>query len=284
MTRSPAILRLTAPNAGAFTHNGTNTYLLGTDVLAVVDPGPVEPAHLAAILRAAGGRPVTHILLTHAHRDHADGVAALKSATGAVTCGMARVGAGADVADSPSGGEFITRDFSPEIILADGAKLVVGDIEVEAIHTPGHAPDHLCFAIFGTPVLLSGDHVMGWSTSVIAPPEGNMGDYLRSLECLLARAERRYLPGHGDEITDGPRTARAYLLHRQVRERAILDAVRAGAGTTEAITAIVYAGIASNLLAAARASVRAHLELLADKRAVVLDPDWPAMPAVAPAR
>jgi glyoxylase-like metal-dependent hydrolase (beta-lactamase superfamily II) len=271
------IVRLTAPNAGPFTQNGTNTYLIGTRTLAVIDPGPDDASHAEAIVAAAGGRPITHILLTHAHRDHVDGLAWLQSLTGAVTLGAGRgprpaVGVG-DPTTSPSGGDFADWDFKPDILLRHGEMFAAGDVPLTAIHTPGHAPDHLCFALDGQPILFSGDHVMGWSTSVIAPPEGHMGDYLASLEHLLTRSEALYLPGHGDAVHDGPRLARAYLLHRQMREKAVLDALRQGAVTAAAIADIVYAGLAPNLANAARLSVEAHLELLRTKRLVRADGD-----------
>jgi glyoxylase-like metal-dependent hydrolase (beta-lactamase superfamily II) len=267
---------LTAGNVGPFTGNGTNTYLVGGERLAVIDPGPEDNAHLAAILAAARGRAITHILLTHAHRDHADGISALKAATGAVTVGFGRsatVAAIAGKADSsPSGGDFIDWSFVPEVRARHGDRLEAGDVVFEAVYTPGHAPDHMCFALEGQmPVLFSGDHVMGWSTSVIAPPEGRMGDYLRSLELLLTRGERRYLPGHGEAIPDGQRTARAYLLHRQMREQAVLGAIRDGLGTIPAITERVYEGIGAQLLNAARLSVQAHVELLAEKGTIAFE-------------
>lgn len=272
------IVQLTAGNAGPFTGRGTNTYLIGGASLGVIDPGPDDAAHTAAILSAARGRPITHILLTHAHRDHVDGLAALRQATGAATVGFGRApSTGAELEDasrSPSGGDFVDRLFVPDLRLADGAAIEVGGVTLEAVHTPGHAPDHLCFAVMSDlPMLFSGDHVMGWSTSVIAPPEGHMGDYLRSLERLLRRPETLYLPGHGDAIRDGPRTARAYLLHRQMREQAVLTAVREGAASLPEITAIVYAGIAPNLLNAARLSVQAHVELLVEKQLVQFESD-----------
>ena len=268
------IIKLTAGNSGPFTGNGTNTYLVGRRTLAVIDPGPEDKAHLEAILVASSGRGISHILLTHAHRDHADGVAALKEATGAITVGFGRKQPAVDTgaSNSPSGGDFIDWSFLPEIRVCHGDRIEAGDAVLEAVHTPGHAPDHLCFALgHDLPILFSGDHVMGWSTSVIAPPEGNMGHYLRSLELLLARDERRYLPGHGDAIADGHRTARAYLLHRQMREQAVLGAVRDGLATIPAITARVYEGIAAQLLNAAHLSVQAHVELLAEKELVSFD-------------
>jgi glyoxylase-like metal-dependent hydrolase (beta-lactamase superfamily II) len=275
MARAPTahphgILSLTANNASPFTGDGTNTYLIGGAVLAVIDPGPHDAAHTDAILAAAGGRPVTHILLTHAHRDHVDGLAELKRRTGAKTYGLGRprtqdrlikqVGA-----QSPSGGDFIDLDFVPDVHLEHGETVSLAGAILEAIHTPGHAPDHLCFSLVGTPALFSGDHVMGWNTSVIAPPEGHMGDYLRSLELLLARTETLYLPGHGGGIEDGLRTVRAYLLHRQMRENAVLAAVKRGAVTIPEIAAIVYSGIAPHLLNAARLSVQAHVEHLRER-------------------
>jgi glyoxylase-like metal-dependent hydrolase (beta-lactamase superfamily II) len=267
---SPRIQKIVAGNAGPFTGAGTNTYLVGERALAVIDPGPDEAAHQAATVRLAAGRPVTHILLTHAHRDHVDGLARLKALTGAITVGFGRGHAArpgsVETADSPSGGDYADWAFIPDMTVADGVIFQAGDMTFEAIHTPGHAPDHLCFALHGAePVLLSGDHVMGWSTSVIAPPEGHMGDYLRSLERLTARPEALYLPGHGDAIPDGARTARAYLLHRQMRENSVVQAIRGGAGSSREIAAIVYAGLDPKLLTAARLSVEAHVELLVEK-------------------
>jgi glyoxylase-like metal-dependent hydrolase (beta-lactamase superfamily II) len=267
MSLPPNIVRLTAPNPGPFTGTGTNTYLVGERALAVIDPGPDSASHLAAILEAANGRPITHILLTHAHRDHVDGLAPLQQATGAITVGFKRDGKPAPAAaTSPSGGDFVAWDFVPAVNLADGAHVAAGDKAFEAVHTPGHAPDHLCFALIGpAPVLFSGDHVMGWSTSVIAPPEGHMGDYIASLQRLLPRPQTLYLPGHGDALDDGPRLVRAYLLHRQMREQAVLDAIRSGERTIDAITDRVYAGLAPRLRNAARLSVQAHIDLLREK-------------------
>jgi len=267
---------LTAPNPGPFTGTGTNTYLVGQRTLAVIDPGPADAAHTQAILTAAGTRPITHILLTHAHRDHVDGLTALQAATGARTASFSRHAATrartGTLSDSPSGGDFVDWSFIPDRHLEHGSIVEIDGLTLEAIHTPGHAPDHLCFALDGPqPVLFSGDHVMGWSTSVIAPPEGNMGAYLQSLETLLTRAERIYLPGHGPAIADGPRTARAYLLHRQMREQAILHAIHTGLATVASITGKVYDGLAADLVNAARLSVQAHLELLASKRLISFD-------------
>ena len=280
----PGIIRVRANNPGPFTGSGTNTYVLGAgDARIVVDPGPLDPAHMAAILAAAGSRPITHILVTHAHRDHVDGLDALKTATGARTFGYGRRpvdGPAPPVPQaSPSGGDFVDVDLALDVLVRDGDVIAAPGLEVIALHTPGHAPDHLCFAVSRSPVLLSGDHVMGWSTSVIAPPEGHMGRYLASLEALLARPETMYLPGHGEAVEDAQRTVRAYLIHRQMREQAVLDAIRQGATSIEAVTGVVYAGIADNLMNAARLSAIAHVELLAEKGQLAI-----AGPLAAPSR
>src|SRR5215470_13149670 len=196
---APGVVRIVANNPSPFTFKGTNTYIVGTggDV-ALIDPGPDDPVHLDAILKTIGKRRLTHILITHTHRDHTDGLPALLAATGAKTVGFGYHAQNRGTKrTSPSGSEFVDRDFVPDIPLADGQTIEGNGWAFEAMHTPGHAPDHLCFALAGTGVLFSGDHVMGWNTSVVAPPEGNMGAYIRSLELLTERPERRYFPGHG---------------------------------------------------------------------------------------
>ena len=276
MSGLPRAVRVTAGNAGPFTGSGTNTYVLGSgEARVVIDPGPHDPAHMAAIVAAAGGHPISYILVTHAHRDHVDGLAALKAATGAATYGYGRAprlpGAVHPASESPSGGDFVDDGLVLDHLLRDGDVVTAPGIALTAIHTPGHAPDHLCFALGGSRILFSGDHVMGWSTSVIAPPEGHMGAYLASLEKLQTLPASTYLPGHGEEIADGLRTVRAYLVHRQMRERAVLDVIRAGGATVQSVTEAVYAGIAENLANAARISVIAHVELLAEKGLVTCD-------------
>jgi glyoxylase-like metal-dependent hydrolase (beta-lactamase superfamily II) len=270
------IRRVVAPNAGPFTGDGTNSYLVGASTLTLIDPGPDDAAHADAILAAAAGRPIAQIILTHAHRDHVDGLARLVVLTGARTYAMPRskIAVTGDGTDTPTGAEFVDHDLRPDVALADGDTIETGDAHCPAfvaVHTPGHAPDHMCFALAGTPVLFSGDHVMGWSTSVIAPPEGNMGHYLTALEVLIARDETTYLPGHGLGIPDGRRTARAYLLHRQMREQAVLAAIQSGAATIPEIAAEVYSGLAPALWNAALLSVRAHVEHLHEKRLLAFE-------------
>ncbi len=275
----PGVVRIVAPNAGPFTFKGTNTYLVGSTSLAVIDPGPDDAAHRHAILKAAGSRPITHIISTHAHRDHVDGIAALKSATGATFAAFPRDPAASRIslAASPSGSYFVNYDLAPDIALAAGHSIEGRDWALTAIHTPGHAPDHLCFALEGRSLLFSGDHVMAWNTSVVAPPEGRMADYVASLEILLDRNDTVFLPGHGGRLYEPQRTVRAYLLHRRWREQAVLKAVKDGAQTIRRIVPQVYQGISLQLIPAATLSVQAHVEHLIEKGLVAssspLSPD-----------
>jgi glyoxylase-like metal-dependent hydrolase (beta-lactamase superfamily II) len=265
---APGVVRLVANNPSPFTFKGTNTYLVGAGrEVALIDPGPADPAHLAAILAAIGDRRLSHILITHTHRDHVDGLEALAAATGAKTAGFGRraVAPGQTVT-SPSGSEHVDQDFRPDVALTHGDRLEAGGFAFTALHTPGHAPDHLCFALEGLAegVLFSGDHVMGWNTSVVAPPEGSMADYMRSLELLGERAgaDRTYLPGHGGRVAEPQRLVKAFLLHRRMREQAILDCIRAGTNTVNAIVPVIYRGIDPKLVKAASLSVLAHVEHL----------------------
>ncbi len=269
----PAIVRIVAPNPSPLTFKGTNTYLVGSTSLAVIDAGPDSDEHRAAILKAAGGRPITHILSTHAHRDHVDGVAKLRAETGAVTAAYPRDPEAARVAleNSPSGRYFVDYDFKPDIALKGGDAIEGADWALTAIHTPGHAPDHLVFALEGRRVVFSGDHVMAWNTTVIAPPEGRMADYQASLEILLDRSDDVFLPGHGDRLNDPQRTVRAYLLHRNWREKSVLDALTGGATTIRRIVPQVYRDLAPQLLPAATLSVQAHVEYLIEKGLVASD-------------
>ncbi len=262
----PGVARIVAENPGPFTFKGTNTYLVGTKSLAVIDPGPDDEKHCQAILAAAGGRSITHILITHTHRDHVDGLKRLQAATGAKSCGNRRSDASrGSIASSPSGRDFVDLDFAPDIDMGDGDRVEGEDFTLTALHTPGHAPDHLCFALEESGMVFSGDHLMAWNTSVIAPPEGRMSDYMASLEKLMAREDRVLLPGHGGRIEEPARTAKAYLIHRRWREQAVLDAVRAGHETIRKIVPVVYRGIDARLVMAAALSVQAHVEHLIER-------------------
>ena len=262
----PGIVRLVAENPGPFTFKGTNTYLVGSTGLAIIDPGPDDFAHRDAILKAASGRLISHILVTHAHRDHVDGVKALKTLTGAKVAAYQRAAAPRIIAaDGPSGSDFIDYDFAPDIALQGGTTIAGADWALTAIHTPGHAPDHLCFALEGRDIVFSGDHVMAWNTSVVAPPEGRMADYIQSLEILRDRSDSVFLPGHGGRLADPQRTVKAYLLHRRWREQSILGSLKAGATTIRRLVPEIYQGLSPHLLPAAALSIQAHVEHLIEK-------------------
>jgi glyoxylase-like metal-dependent hydrolase (beta-lactamase superfamily II) len=267
------VVRVVANNPNHFTFKGTNTYLIGTgQSIGLIDPGPDDPAHLRAILDAAGERKISHVILTHTHRDHTDGMPALLAATGAKTAGHGRrVAERSGKRTSPSGGEYVEKDFIPDIPLADGEDLEGDGWTVTAVHTPGHAPDHLCFALKGTKILFSGDHVMGWSTSVIAPPEGSMGAYLRSLQRLVQRDDQVYFPGHGGQVEEPKRLVKAYLLHRRMREQSILECIRQGTVTARSIVPVIYKDLDPKLLNAASLSVLAHVEHLIERGLVCCD-------------
>jgi glyoxylase-like metal-dependent hydrolase (beta-lactamase superfamily II) len=268
---APGVVRIVANNPSAFTFKGTNTYLVGADALAVIDPGPADRDHIAAILRAAAGRPITHILATHAHRDHVDGVAALQELTGASTCGFRRDAVQLAASGNGEVSEYTNPDFAPDIHMADGDRVTGAGWELVALHTPGHSPDHLCFALEGTGLAFSGDHVMAWNTSVIAPPDGRMADYLRSLESLLERNDEVLLPGHGGRITEPRRTVKAYLLHRRWREQAILDALRQGTDTVRKLLPVIYRDLDEEMVGAAKLSLQAHILHLVERGIVTCE-------------
>ena len=259
-TIAPGLRRVLCGNPGPFTWRGTNTYIIGQGRgVAVLDPGPVDAAHLAAILRATEGERITHILISHTHRDHSPGAAALKAATGAVTYGH-----GPHQTPPEQGGEGGDHDFVPDVELEDGAVVHSDGWSVTALHTPGHCANHLCFALemAGTEgVLFSADHVMSWSTSVVSPPDGDMAAYMRSVERLLARKDRMYLPGHGPRLPDPLPFVAALKAHRLEREAKVLDALRAAEGATaEALVPPVYGPeLDPRLIPAAARSLLAHL-------------------------
>jgi glyoxylase-like metal-dependent hydrolase (beta-lactamase superfamily II) len=264
----PGVERLVANNPGPFTYKGTNTYLIGKgqDIM-LMDPGPDDDAHFEATMKAIGKRRVSMIVITHTHRDHVDGLPRLIEATGAKTAGYGRKAPDAGKPKkSPSGGEYVDQDFVPDIPVVDGQRLQGDGFALNAVFTPGHAPDHLCFGLDGTPILFSGDHVMGWNTSVVAPPEGNMAAYMRSLDKLLARTgDEVYFAGHGGRVLQPQRVVKAFIIHRKMREDAILDCIKQGHSTIEAIVPIVYRGLEPRLLGAASLSVAAHVERLVER-------------------
>ncbi len=266
---SPLVRRLVAPNPSPFTFNGTCTYIVGQGAVAVVDPGPEDESHLKAILDAVEGERVETILITHTHRDHSPGAARLRAATGAPVIGAAPfvpAGDGTEGLDASH-----DRDYSPDAILADGERLKGAGFTIEAIATPGHCSNHLCFALLGENALLSGDHVMAWSTSVVAPPDGSMRAYMASLDKLRGRPQSVYWPGHGGAVVEPQRYLRALILHRRQREASILAALADGPLTIPTLVARVYAGLNPALARAAGLSTLAHLEDLGERGLVVAE-------------
>ncbi len=273
---APLTKRIVCANPGPFTFAGTNSYLVGEDRVAIIDPGPADPGHMAAIEAAVGARTVVAILVTHTHADHSPGARILRERTGAPIAGAgihrpARKG-GATAAGADGS---VDRDHRPDTALADGERITGDGWALAAVATPGHTANHLAFALeagsteAGDGVLFSGDHVMGWSTSVVAPPDGRMADYMASLDKLAGRADHLHLPGHGPAIRD-PRTHVSALIgHRRAREQAIVECVRAGIADIDAIVSTLYAGLDHRLEPAAALSVLAHLQDLAARGIVV---------------
>jgi glyoxylase-like metal-dependent hydrolase (beta-lactamase superfamily II) len=265
---SPLIRRLVAANPSPFTFTGTCSYIVGQGEVAVIDPGPADEAHVAGLLAAVAGERVSHILVTHTHRDHAAAAPMLKARTGAPIVGArahvaAEGGPGLDAAHE--------RDYAPDRALADGERIEGRGFTLETVATPGHAANHLCFALLQENALFSGDHVMAWSTSVVAPPDGSMADYMASLEKLRRRDAAIYWPGHGGPVREPQRYVRALASHRRQREAAILVRLEAGDAEIAEIVARVYAGLAPALIRAASLSTLAHLEDLVARGLVVSD-------------
>jgi glyoxylase-like metal-dependent hydrolase (beta-lactamase superfamily II) len=248
------VRRLLAANPSPFTYRGTQTYLVGERSLAVIDPGPDLPEHVEAILAAAAGARIEAILCTHTHRDHSPASRPLAAATGAPIIGCAPL-ALAD--DGPRADASFDFDYAPDRILADGETLRGDGWTLTAVATPGHTSNHLCFA-YGD-VLFTGDHVMGWSTTVIAPPEGDMAAYMASLDKLLAREDRLYLPAHGPAVKKPLSHTRALIAHRRMREKQILARLKAGDAAIPQMVAAMYRDIDPRLHPAAGLSVLAHL-------------------------
>lgn len=268
---APGLRRVLAPNPSAMTHRGTNTYIVGTGQVAVIDPGPAVPAHLDAILAAlAPGERVSHILVTHSHVDHSPLARPLAQATGApvLAYGDSTAGRRPDLAQLTGlgGGEGIDTDFTPDHCLIDGACIAGGDWRITALHSPGHMGNHMCFA-WGE-ALFTGDHVMGWASSMVSPPDGDLAAFMASLDRLAARPERILYPGHGAPVTDGPARIRALATHRRARRAQILAALAHAPTTPEALTRAIYADVSPDLLGAAQRNVLAHLIELADENRV----------------
>ncbi|MEA3390644.1 MBL fold metallo-hydrolase [Sphingobium sp. CCH11-B1] len=266
MSLSPLVHRVLAPNPSPFTYTGTQTYLVGTDELAVIDPGPNDADHLAALGAAIAGRRVVAILCTHTHRDHSPAARPLSQATGAPVVGCAPLTL---EDDGPRADAAFDADYRPDRVLRDGEMVVGSDWTLEAVATPGHTSNHLCFALPQERALFTGDHVMGWSTSVISPPDGDMTHYMSSMQRLLEREDAIYYPAHGDPVDNPQRLVRGMMGHRKQREGQILRFLeRNGESAIPAMVAEMYKGVDPRLYGAAGRSVLAHLIDL-DGRGVV---------------
>ena len=264
---SPLVRRVLAGNPSPFTYTGTQTYLVGTGEVAVIDPGPAMPAHIDAILAATAGQRVTAIVCTHTHRDHSPAARPLAERTGAPIIGCAPLTLDDD---GPRADAAFDTTYVPDRILADGEQINGDGWTLEAVATPGHTSNHLCYALLEEQALFTGDHVMGWSTTVVSPPDGDMAAYMASLEKLGSRTDALYYPAHGEPVTNPQQLVRGLGGHRRQRERQILKLVGEGVGRIEAMVPRMYKGIDERLYPAAGRSVLAHLIDLRD-RAMVMD-------------
>lgn len=272
---SPRIQRVVANNPGPFTFTGTGTYIVGRDApgsdVAVIDPGPADDAHLRALLAAVEGRSVSHVLVTHTHRDHSPLAHPFADAVGAPI--LAARPPERSVHASGTLDEDEDQAFRPDTIL-NGGEMIAGDgWKIEALFTPGHASNHMAFALVEENALFCGDHVMGWSTTVVAPPDGDMSDYMASLDAVIARGFRTLWPTHGPTVTEPAPFLEAYRAHRMAREAQILARVQAGDGEVAAMVPVLYAAVDPRLWPAASLSVRAHLDKLVREGRVRMQAD-----------
>lgn len=276
---APGIRRVIANNPGPFTFHGTGTYILGTGNVAVIDPGPDDEKHIGAILAALDGETISHILVTHTHMDHSPGCRPLQALTGAPTYAYGPHGAGKleQGVQVEEGGDM---DFAPDHLVKHGDIIQGGDWTVECVYTPGHTSNHMCFALQEQKALFTGDHVMGWSTSIISPPDGDMAAYMQSLELLLERDDAVYWPTHGPSIIDPKTHVRAYIAHRIEREEQILKCIDEGTHSIRDMVPLMYRDTPEFMYPAAARSVLAAMENLLRKNQVVADGGEPSMDSV----
>ena len=272
---APDILRVTVNNASAFTGYGTNSYIIGETHLGVIDPGPEDDAHFETLMRTIAGRPVSHIFVSHTHRDHSPLSTKLKAETGATIVAQGPHQSARPLFDGESNAldASVDTDFTPDICAADGEVFTSPDWAMEVIHTPGHMANHACFALNDRGILFSADHVMAWATTIVAPPDGSMRAYMQSLEKLLKRKDVFYLPGHGAPVTKPHRFLRGLRAHRKMRERAVFERVLQGDETIADMVAAIYRDTDPRLHGAAGLSVFAHLEDLVSRGLVITDGD-----------
>ena len=264
---APGLTRITAPNASPYTFTGTNSFLIGGDKVALVDPGPEDAAHLESLHRAIAGRPVTAILLTHTHRDHSAAAAALSQRYDAPLWfgGQHRLSRPLRRFERNPIKRSCDWDLIPDRTLLDGEIIEAGDMQVTVHTTPGHCANHLAFGLPEADILLSGDHVMGWNSTLVAVPDGSMADYFTSLDKVIALPYRHYHPAHGGPIADGPAHAAALKAHRQMRNDQLLAAVGSGAKTLGAVVKVIYPTQPAKIRMAARMTMAAHMEYLEER-------------------
>lgn len=264
---SPLVRRILCDNPGPFTFKGTVTYVVGKSRVAIIDPGPDDPRHIAAVLEAVKGETVEAILVTHTHRDHSPATPAIKAATGAPVYaeGPHRAARPLNLGETNVLDASGDKDFVPDIVVKDGDVVSGTGWTMESVFTPGHTANHMAFALREEETLFSGDHVMAWSTSIVAPPDGSMGDYMASLDKLRARGETLFWPGHGGPVREPAKFMRALSHHRKLREAAIMKRLASGDRQIPEIVAAIYEGLDPRLKSAAGLSVFAHLEDLVAK-------------------
>jgi glyoxylase-like metal-dependent hydrolase (beta-lactamase superfamily II) len=254
--RSPLVRRLLAHNPSPFTFTGTGTFVVGQGTVAVIDPGPADPAHVAALIEGLKGETVSHIVITHTHMDHSPAAPALAAATGAKIVGCAPLVLSDD---GPRADAGFDATYAPDLVMQEGDSVSGPGWTLTAVATPGHTSNHLCFALPQEKALFTGDHVMGWSTTVVAPPDGDMAAYMASLAKLLDRDDAIYHPTHGEPVTDPQRFVRGLITHRKQRENQILKLLGDGPQAIPAMVAVMYAMVDKRLHPAAGRSVLAHL-------------------------
>ncbi len=269
-TIAPGIRRVIAENPSPFTLHGTGTYIIGEGNVAVIDPGPADSAHIDALVRGLAGETITHVLVTHTHMDHSPGCALLRAHTDAPTYAYGPHGAGKleSGVQVEEGGDM---DFMPDVRVKDGDVIRGDGWSVECVYTPGHTSNHVCFQYREQKALFTGDHVMGWSTSIISPPDGDMGDYLQSLDKLLARDDAIYWPTHGPSIEDPKSFVEKFIVHRQEREDQIVACLQRGMTTIDVMVPDMYIGLPEFMYPAAARSVLAAMEHMANKGVIKTD-------------
>lgn len=276
--RTPLVRRLLAHNPSAFTYTGTGTFVVGNGTVAVIDPGPNDPAHIGALLDALAQETVSHIVITHTHMDHSPAAPALQAATGAKIVGCAPLVLSDD---GPRADAGFDASYAPDMVMVDGDTITGPDWTLTAVATPGHTSNHLCFALPQEKALFTGDHVMGWSTTVVAPPDGDMAAYIASLKKLLDRDETIYHPTHGEPVTDTHRFVRGLITHRRQREAQILRLLRHAPQEIPAMVSVMYAKVDPRLHPAAGRSVLAHLiDLRTRGRVIHAGDGWKLNPSI----